>query len=136
MARVVSWGADNSALAGPFANLANTVFSQGGVRILLIVASLALSVCWCLLPVIIQLKERPMLKRDKLEAMLRKITDQQFKTIWKETYGYLPIGDRADLVVDFVAEQYDGELDGCIRRAETLLKPVPRSKLKRRLAPH
>ena len=26
---------------------------------------------------------------------------------------------------DFVAEQYDGELDGCIKRAESLLKAVP-----------
>jgi hypothetical protein len=76
-----------------------------------------------------------MLKRDKLEAMLRKITDQQFKAIWKETYGYVPFGDRADLVADFVAEQYDGELDDCIRRAESLLKPVARSKVNRWLAP-
>ena len=48
-----------------------------------------------------------MLKRDRLKAMLRKITDTQFNAIWKETYGYVPFGDRADLVTDFVAEQYD-----------------------------
>ena len=31
-----------------------------------------------------------MLKRDRLKAMLRKITDEQFNAIWKETYGYVP----------------------------------------------
>ena len=73
-----------------------------------------------------------MLKRDRLEAMLRKITDDQFNAIWKETYGYIPLADRADLVADFVAEQYDGELDGCIKRAESFLKPAPKSKPKNR----
>ena len=29
-----------------------------------------------------------MQKRDKLEAMLRKITDKQFNAVWKDTYGY------------------------------------------------
>ena len=67
-----------------------------------------------------------MLKRDQLETMLRKITDKQFNAIWRETYGYIPFGDRADLVADFVAEQYDGELDGCIKRAESLLKSAPK----------
>ncbi len=76
-----------------------------------------------------------MLKRDKLEAMLRKISDEQFNAIWRETYGYLPIGDRADLVADFVAEQFDGELDGDIKRAESLLTPAPKSKVNRWLAP-
>jgi len=76
-----------------------------------------------------------MLKRDRLKAMLRKITDQQFNAIWKETYGYVPFGDRADLVTDFVAEQYDGELDGDIERAESFLKGVSKPKVNRWLAP-
>jgi hypothetical protein len=62
-----------------------------------------------------------MLKRDKLEAMLRKITDDEFGAIWKDTYGVLPEGSRSDLAKDFVAEQYDGELDGCIAMTESLL---------------
>jgi hypothetical protein len=74
-------------------------------------------------------------KRDRLEAMLRKITDQQFNAVWKDTYGYVPIGDRADLAADFVAEQYDEELDGDIERAESFLHPVPRLKPNRWLAP-
>ena len=73
-----------------------------------------------------------MLKRDKLEAMLRKITDEEFDAVWKDTYGYVPIGRRADLVADFVAEQYDGELDGDIERAESFLTHVPKSKPKNR----
>jgi hypothetical protein len=76
-----------------------------------------------------------MQKRDKLEAMLRKITEQQFNAVWKETYGYVPIGDRADLVRDFVAEQYDEELDGDIERAESFLHPVPKPKVNRWLVP-
>jgi hypothetical protein len=77
-----------------------------------------------------------MQKRDKLEAMLRKINDQEFDAVWKDTYGYVPDGERSDLVRDFVAEQYDGELDGCIKRAEAFLKPAPKSKPKNRwLAP-
>jgi hypothetical protein len=69
-------------------------------------------------------------KRDKLEAMLRKITDDEFNVVWKNTYGYVPEGNRSDLVRDFVAEQYDGELDGCIERAESFLKPTPKIKSK------
>ena len=76
-----------------------------------------------------------MQKRDKLEAMLRKITDKQFNAIWKDAYGYVPIGDRADLVRDFVAEQYDGELDGDIERAESFLKGVSKPKFNRWLVP-
>jgi hypothetical protein len=76
-----------------------------------------------------------MQKRDKLEAMLRKITDEQFNAVWKENYGYVPIGDRADLVRDFVAEQYDGELDGDIERAESFLKPASKPKGNRWLVP-
>ena len=77
-----------------------------------------------------------MQKRDKLEAMLRKIDEQQFTAVWKDTYGYVPEGERSDLVRDFVAEQYDGELDGCIKRAEVLLKPPQKAKPKNRwLAP-
>jgi hypothetical protein len=75
-----------------------------------------------------------MLKRDKLEAMLGKITDDEFGAIWKDTYGILPKGSRSELAKDFVAEQYDGELDGCIALANSLrtyaprLKPKPMSK--------
>jgi len=75
-----------------------------------------------------------MLKRDKLEAMLRKITDAEFGAIWKDTYGILPVGSRSELAKEFVAEQYDGELDGCIGIAESFLthapKPTPRTKNK------
>ena len=45
-----------------------------------------------------------MLKRDKLEAILRQISDDQFGAIWKNTYGCLPVGSRSDLAKDFVAE--------------------------------
>jgi hypothetical protein len=76
-----------------------------------------------------------MLKRDRLKAMLRKITDEEFDALWKDTYGYVPIGDRADLVADFVAEQYDGELDGCIKRAQSTLKPTAKPKPNAWLAP-
>jgi hypothetical protein len=76
-----------------------------------------------------------MQKRDKLEAMLRKITDKQFDAVWKDTYGYAPKGERSDLVRHFVAEQYDAELDGDITRAESLLQPVPRLKPNRWLVP-
>jgi hypothetical protein len=71
-----------------------------------------------------------MQKRAKLETMLRKISDDEFNAVWRDTYGYVPAGERSDLVRDFVAEQYDGELDGCIKRAELFLKPVPQSKPK------
>jgi len=73
-----------------------------------------------------------MQKRNRLEAMLRKITDEQFSAVWKETYGYIPEGERADLARDFVAEQYDGELDGDIERVKSLLKPVSKLKVKNR----
>ena len=76
-----------------------------------------------------------MLKRDRLKAMLRQITDEQFDAVWKGTYGYVPTGERADLVADFVGEQYDDELDGCITRAESLLKPPAKHKINRWLAP-
>ena len=72
-----------------------------------------------------------MQKRNRLEAMLRKITDEQFSAVWKENYGYIPEGERADLVRDFVAEQYDGELEGDIERAESLLKPASKLKVNR-----
>jgi hypothetical protein len=75
-------------------------------------------------------------KRDKLKAVLRKITDDQFNAIWKSTYGYLPTGERSELVRDFVADQYEQELDGCIRRVESCLKSAPKPKPKNRwLAP-
>jgi hypothetical protein len=73
-----------------------------------------------------------MQKRDQLETMLRKVTDNEFNAVWKDTYGYFPEGERSDLVRAFVAEQYDGELDGCIQRAESLLKPGQKSKPKNR----
>ncbi|MGD0899625.1 MAG: hypothetical protein ABR915_17480 [Thermoguttaceae bacterium] len=62
-----------------------------------------------------------MLKRDKLEAVLQKITDEEFNAVWKGAYGYVPSGERSDLARDFVAEQYDSELDGCLARAESFL---------------
>ena len=76
-----------------------------------------------------------MLKRDRLKTMLKRITDEEFEALWKDTYGYVPSGERADLVADFVAEQYDGELDGCIKRAESLLKPASKPKVNKWLAP-
>jgi hypothetical protein len=72
-----------------------------------------------------------MQKRNRLEAILRKITDEQFSAVWKVTYGYIPEGERADLARDFVAEQYDGELEGDIERAESLLKPASKPKVNR-----
>jgi len=71
-------------------------------------------------------------KRDKLEMMLRKITNNEFNAVWKDTYGYLPRGNRLDLVKTFVAEQYDRELDGCITLAESFLTSTPRTKPKNR----
>ena len=71
-----------------------------------------------------------MLKRDQLKAMLRKITDDEFNVVWKDTYGYAPEGERSDLARDFVAEQYDGELDGDIKRAESFLTHAPNPKPK------
>lgn len=65
-----------------------------------------------------------MLKRDRLKTLLKKITDEEFNALWKRTYGYVPFGKRADLVADFVAEQYDGELDGCIEHTRSMLKPA------------
>jgi hypothetical protein len=76
-----------------------------------------------------------MLKRDRLKAMLRKISDQEFDAVWKDTYGYVPTGERADLVADFVAEQYEEELDGCIQRAESSLRPVSKPKANKWLVP-
>jgi hypothetical protein len=76
-----------------------------------------------------------MLKRDRLKSLLRKITDLQFNAIWKETYGNIPIGERADLAADFVAEQYDAELDADIKRAELLLHPAHKLKPNRWLVP-
>ena len=77
-----------------------------------------------------------MLKRDKLEAMLRKIADKEFDAIWKDAYGYVPSGERAELARDFVAEQYDQELDGCIARAESFLRPTKKRKPNKWLVPH
>jgi hypothetical protein len=81
-------------------------------------------------PAVVQhkLKERTMQRRDMLEAMLRAITDIEFNAVWKDAYGYVPEGKRSDLVTEFVAEQYDKELDGCIKRTELLLKPAPKAK--------
>ncbi len=76
-----------------------------------------------------------MLKRNKLEALLRKITDKQFEAVWKQTYGYVPSGERSDLARDFVDEQYDTELDACIKCAEELLRPTREPKPNKWLAP-
>jgi hypothetical protein len=77
-----------------------------------------------------------MQKRDKLEAMLREMTDEDFDAVWKSTYGYVPEGERSDLARDFVAEQYDEELDGDIKLAESLLQhPAPRLKPSKWLSP-
>ena len=71
-----------------------------------------------------------MLKREKLESILRKLSDDEFAAIWKDTYGILPEGSRSELAKDFVAEQYDGELDGCIALADSFLTHAPRLKSK------
>jgi hypothetical protein len=71
-----------------------------------------------------------MLKREKLEAMLRELRNDDFATIWKKTYGDLPQGSQAELAKDYVAEQYDKELDGCIAIAESLLSHAPKPKEK------
>jgi hypothetical protein len=76
-----------------------------------------------------------MQKRDKLESMLRRMTDKEFDAVWKDTYGYIPAGERSDLVREFVAEQYDKELDGCITRAQSLLKPTAKRQPNRWLCP-
>jgi hypothetical protein len=62
--------------------------------------------------------------------VLLKITDNEFNAVWKDAYGDVPSGERSDLIRDFVAEQYDEELDGCIKRAESFLNPVPKPKPK------
>jgi hypothetical protein len=67
-----------------------------------------------------------MLKRDRLESMLRQISDDEFAAIWMKTYGCLPEGSRVELARDFVAEQYETELDGSIALAESLLTPAPK----------
>jgi hypothetical protein len=80
--------------------------------------------------------EKLMPKREKLEAMLRELPSEEFAALWKNTYDCLPEGSRADLAKEFVAEQYDGELDACIAKAESLLthtstaKPKPKPKNK------
>jgi hypothetical protein len=76
-----------------------------------------------------------MLKRDKLKRMLKKISDNEFDAVWKGAYGYIPSGERSELVTEFVAEQYDGELDGCIALAQSFLKSTPKPKPNRWLAP-
>jgi hypothetical protein len=76
-----------------------------------------------------------MQKREELEAMLGQITRKEFDSIWKNTYGSLPKGSRADLARDFVAEQYDTELDGCIVLAESLLAHAPMPKHRNKWLP-
>ena len=75
-----------------------------------------------------------MLKRRKLESMLSELSDDEFAALWKGTYGNLPSGRRIELASDYVAEQYDSELDGCIAAAESILthtpKPPPKPKSK------
>jgi hypothetical protein len=76
-----------------------------------------------------------MFKRDKLEAVLREIGDKEFNAVWMDNYGYVPSGKRSDLARDFVAEQYDKELDGCLALAESFLTPTPKHKPNRWLPP-
>ncbi len=76
-----------------------------------------------------------MLKRDKLESLLSKITDDQFGAIWKDAYGILPEGSRGELAKEFVDGQYDGELDGCIELADHLLGLAPKPKPKNKWLP-
>ncbi len=76
-----------------------------------------------------------MLKREKLESMLQQLPNDEFTAIWKDTYGCLPQGSRMDLARDFVAEQYDGELDDCIALAESLLTHAPKPKPKNKWLP-
>ena len=71
-----------------------------------------------------------MQKRDELEALLSKVSDDEFGAIWKNTYGVFPEGSRSELAKEFVAEQYDGELDGCIALAASLLTHEPCAKAK------
>jgi hypothetical protein len=71
-----------------------------------------------------------MQKREQLEVMLGKINDDEFGAVWYETYGCFPKGVRSELARDFVAEQYDGELDGSIALAESFLTHTPRPKPK------
>ena len=66
-----------------------------------------------------------MQKRDELEALLSKVSDDEFGAIWKNTYGVFPEGSRSELAKEFVAEQYDGELDGCIALAAELKHHLP-----------
>ncbi len=74
-------------------------------------------------------------KRDKLKRILKKITDDEFNAVWKDAYGYVPNGERSELIAEFVEEQYDGELDGCIARAQSFLTSTPKPKPNRWLAP-
>jgi hypothetical protein len=67
--------------------------------------------------------------------MLTRITDDEFRAIWKDTYGCLPEGDRSELARDFVAEQYDGELDNYIVLAGSLLTPTRKPKPNKWLDP-
>jgi hypothetical protein len=69
-------------------------------------------------------------KRDRLEALLEKITDDEFNSIWHDAYGCFPNGGRTELAKDFVAEQYDEELDGSIALAESFLTHAPRPRPK------
>ena len=38
-----------------------------------------------------------MVKREKLVSILKKITDDEFAALWKNTYGCLPQGSRSEL---------------------------------------
>jgi hypothetical protein len=78
-------------------------------------------------------RTKNMFKRNKLELLLQQITDREFNAIWRTTYGYVPNGERSELVKGFVAEQYDSELDGCIALTESLLNRAQRPRLQRQL---
>jgi hypothetical protein len=71
-----------------------------------------------------------MLLRKKLETLMRKLSDDDFDAVWKHTYGTYPIGDRALLVKDYVAEQYDDELEDAIQYVNNFLAAMPRPKTK------
>ena len=53
----------------------------------------------------------------------------------KRTYGYVPSGKRPGLAKNFVADQFDSELDACIKHVESLLKPDKREPKNRWLPP-
>jgi hypothetical protein len=76
------------------------------------------------------------LKRKRLESILKKLSEEQFAALWKRTYGDFPDGRLAELVTDYVTEQYDNELDGCIEMANALLTPAPKPHARPHIQPY